>query len=266
MARFSQVALATVMMAVVLAGAYAAGDTTSTSPYSPTTAKAPVGYCAYPTFCERWMCEQNFNRRCRIAEALNVDCQEAPNDPEFVEQWKACNETQSGANLLDDACDVRGGSDVVGMNLDVSTCSMDKPPQLVAMKELHIQAESRALEEVKQAKRQESARIYNEEKAQCGTPGFTPTRVCICNPAVTMSACEGKIRRNYLSVQPQLNTWLELYVKLLAEQFVLLDLVPAGADANATAALFCLQRFPGTNYCSEEVATFTSPPIQPNRR
>lgn len=139
--------------------------------------------CRQDLFCERWMCEQNDNRR----EVLRNNL---PPGQDFMQALADCNAQQT--DLLANSCTVNGKALQLGFRYDLTTCSQDKPPQLVAKDDLLVKAMSNAIEEAKRQKYIEADRIIRRQQNRCRRPNFKPDHPCVCD-GTSKSECEERI-------------------------------------------------------------------------
>lgn len=218
--------------------------------------------CTQDTFCERWMCKQNANRRARIEKWLGTSYTDA--------DLATCNTQQEGAaNLLVSTCTIATANPptlAVGMKYDKSTCSQDEPPQLLVIdpktgtNKLAVKAESNALVKNQKSKNDESTKLYDNQKGKCGTAGFTPIVPCICDASVAKSVCERSIRTDvfFNPSTVYFRRFANEYTQILSNEFITLG-VTSPADAPKAASLNCDKRY------GEGCASF-SPAIQTRRR
>lgn len=152
------------------------------------------------TFCERWVCQQNANRKFRI-------CMATVNTDDYILMKDACD-TQQRADPAAEGCEFPPGSGTtvfIGNWHNKGWCNRTENPQGYNIINSTVHAQSDALDLIITNRTAQAINLINQGKASCdgGVPSgdFAGLPECIC-AAVVSASCVELVRTEVIATDP----------------------------------------------------------------
>lgn len=193
-------------------------------------------------FCEKWMCEQNNNRKCNIAKALDptltdATCETGAGTDEFIAAMASCRTLQQ-ANPTSATCAPYGD---IGILYDKSTCTNPNPEddtyvpfQLPTDTNQRVYVETTSLNVVKDAYVEDATTAVqggctNDVPIEGG--GLYNNFTCICTASTPAQelACVNTLVEAFRTTPVFQQQYAELFVDTAAPLMVSMGVLPADA-------------------------------------
>lgn len=206
------------------------------------------------SFCERWICQQNVNRKYRIC----VETAGTAGDVTGLNALKAaCDDQQRNAPTKAN-CTVNGTTYKVGIWYNKDLCDKNNPNNDILAPT--VKAESDTLDIIKKNRTDTSWALYNNTDCVEGVPptGFPQ---CLCLKPLNATECVDEIKEGVVKTNPDLYPTPD-YTATLAN-ILISEYNFTEEEANAIAKESTCTRFPELDECK---GTSPDPVVPPVRR